>query len=114
MFVLQKGGEHMNDYMRALRQRFYTPPGCEDLNAEWEAAHGALHECLNRDERKLLLRLIDVENKLRDEASLHSFISGYRLACGVHRELTEQPPYSFDKEEEQKAEELYIREQEET
>lgn len=44
MFVLQKAKEasNMNDYMRALRQRFYTPPGCEALNAEWEAAHGAL------------------------------------------------------------------------
>ena len=98
----------MQDYMRALRQRFYTPPGCEKLNQELEQAHGELHESLNRQERKLLLRIIDLESAFRDEASLHSFIAGFRLAEGIKQELTDQPPYSFDKDEEQKAEEIFM------
>lgn len=38
-----------------------------------------------------------------EEASLHSFISGYRMACGIQGELSTQPRYSFDKEEEEHA-----------
>ena len=106
----------MQDYMRALRQRFYTPPGCEKLNRELEQVHGELHEALNGPERKLLLRIIDLESAIRDEASLHSFIAGFRLAEGIKQELTDQPPYSFDREEEKRAGELCIKgkEQEET
>ena len=36
-------------------------------------------------------------------ATLHSFICGYRLACGIHRELAEEPVYSFAREEEERA-----------
>ena len=93
----------MHDYMRALRQRFYTPPECEELSRELELVHSQLHERLDRQERKLLLRLIDLVNMIRDEASLHSFISGYRLASGLHQELAGQMPYSFDQEEEDHA-----------
>ena len=47
--------------------------------------------------------MTDRESELRAEASLYAFIAGYRLACGIHRELLEEPPYSFDKEEEERA-----------
>ena len=93
----------MYDYMRALRQRFDTPPECEKLSQKLARAHEELHSQLDGQGRKLLLRLTDLENAIRDEASLHSFISGYRLACGIQRELSGQPPYSFDKEEEEHA-----------
>ena len=102
----------MQDYMRALRQRFYTPPGCEKLNRELGQVHGELHEALNGQERKLLLRIIDLESAIRDEASLQIFIAGFQLAEGIKQELTDQPPYSFDREEEKHAEELYIKEKE--
>lgn len=93
----------MYDYMRALRQRFDTPPECEKLQQELERAHEKLHNQLDRQGRKLLLRLTDLENAIREEASLQSFISGYRMACGIQRELSARPPYSFDKEEEEHA-----------
>ena len=51
----------MYDYMRALRQRFYTPPRCEELTQEYEQVRKALHDRLNREEQKLLLRMVDVE-----------------------------------------------------
>ena len=102
----------MNDYMQALRERFYTPPNCEELSRDYETAHTNLHSRLNSEERKLLLRLLDMENKLRDEASLHSFISGFRLACGIHQELAQERTYSFENDEERRAEEIFIREQE--
>ena len=40
---------------------------------------------------------------MRGHATLHSFTCGYRLACGIHRELAEEPMYSFAKEEEERA-----------
>ena len=54
-------------------------------------------------DRKLLLKLVDTEDDLRDAAALHNFTCGYRLAYGIHRELAEEPAYSFTKEEEERA-----------
>ena len=58
---------------------------------------------LAKEDRKLLLRLVDMEDNLRGLATLHSFTCGYRLACGIHRELAEEAMYSFAKEEEERA-----------
>ena len=38
---------------------------------------------LDEPERKLLLKMADLEDALREEACLNSFISGYRLAQGI-------------------------------
>ena len=51
----------MYDYMRTLRNKFYTPPGCEELTWEYEQTHKKLHDQLNREEQKLLLRITDLE-----------------------------------------------------
>ena len=37
------------------------------------------------------------------EYTLHSFTCRYRLVCGIHKELAEEPLYSFAKEEEERA-----------
>jgi len=79
----------MYDYMRALRKKFYTPPGSEALRQELDAVHADLHERLNRDERKLLLRITDLQCAIQDEASLHSFFSGYKLASSIYCELSQ-------------------------
>ena len=100
----------MYDYMRALRQKFYTPPGSEALRRELDAVHADLHERLDREERKLLLRITDLQCSIQDEASLHSFFAGYKLASGIYRELAQEQPYSFDKDEEKVAETIYMTE----
>lgn len=97
----------MYDYMRALRKKFDSPPGCKALRDELKTVHADLHQRLNRDEKKLLLRITDLQSAIQDEASLHSFFAGYKLASGIHRELAQEPPYSFDKDEERCAEEMY-------
>ena len=94
----------MPDYMRALHQRFgKEPPEAKALEAEMEQTEKQLKEHLDVPQRKLLLRLMDQGSELRGEASLYAFIAGYRLACGIHRELLEDPPYSFDQEKENRA-----------
>ena len=82
----------MNDYMTALLDRFGIPsPQVADMEAKVNAAVDQLREQLGKDQRKLLLRVLDAENTRREEAALYGFLSGYRLAEGIHRELYEQP-----------------------
>ena len=94
----------MYDYMKALQRQFETKPrSIQELSAEVDRTHKKLSSRLVKEDRKLLLRLVDMEDHLRGLATLHSFTCGYRLACGIHRELAEEPMYSFAKEEEERA-----------
>ncbi len=103
----------MRDYMRALHLRFNDPSQrSQELEREAAILHKQLSARLAKPERKLLLRLIDLEDTLRNQTSLDSFISGFRLADGIHQELMEQPPYSFEAEEERRACELSERKEE--
>ena len=94
----------MYDYMKALQRQFETKPrSIQELADEVDRTHKELSSRLAKEDRKLLLRLVDMEDHLRGLATLHSFTCGYRLACGIHRELAEEPMYSFAKEEEERA-----------
>ena len=94
----------MYDYMKALQRQFESKPrSIQELSDEVDRTHKELSSRLAKEERKLLLRLVDLEDNLQSVATLHSFTCGYRLACGIHRELAEEPPYSFAKEEEERA-----------
>ena len=94
----------MYDYMKALQRQFETKPrSIQNLSDEVDRTHKELSSRLAKEDRKLRLRLVDMEDNLRGQATLHSFISGYRLACGIHGELAEEPAYSFAKEEEERA-----------
>ena len=94
----------MYDYMKALQRQFETNPrSIQELADEVDRTHKELSSRLAKEDRKLLLRLVDMEDHLRGHATLHSFTCGYRLACGIHRELAEEPMYSFAKEEEERA-----------
>ena len=94
----------MYDYMKALQRQFETNPrSIRELADEVDRTHRELSSRLAKEDRKLLLRLVDLEDNLQSVATLHSFTCGYRLACGIHRELAEEPMYSFAKEEEERA-----------
>ena len=94
----------MYDYMKALQRQCETDSRLiQDLNDEVDRTHKELSSRLSKDDRKLLLRLVDLEDNLQSVATLHSFTCGYRLACGIHRELAEEPMYSFAKDEEERA-----------
>ena len=98
----------MRDYMKALHLRF-TNPSCraQELEQEINILHKQLAACLDKPERKMLLKLTDMEDDLQNQVGLDSFISGFRLASGIQRDLAEQPPYSFEREDEQRARELF-------
>ena len=91
--------------MKALYHRFEIPSErAERLEQEADHAHKQLAKQLGKQQRRLLLRLVDLEAALRDQSCLDSFVSGYRVAHGIHQELlADQPPYNFEDEDERLA-----------
>lgn len=104
----------MYNYMKSLQRQFETmPKHIIEQELEIHAAHKELSAKLERDDRRLLLRIIDMEGHLRNDHSLHSFAAGYRLACGIHREIAMEPMHSFDKEEEKRGRQTILQREEE-
>ena len=95
----------MHDYMKALYHRFETPSErAEKLEQDADHAYKQLAKQLGKQKRRPLLRLVDLEAALRDQSCLDSFMSGYRVAHGIHQELlADQPPYNFEDEDERLA-----------
>ena len=85
----------MNDYMRALHQRFCREPECEKVRAELEQAYHILRQKISQQDHGMLLRIADLEIEIREEPSLTSFIAG------------EPEPYSFEDEDERRAVERF-------
>ena len=72
----------MYDYMKSLQQQFESKPEyIQNLKTEVNQTHKELSARLEKEDRRLLLKLVDLEDALRCEATLHSFVSGYRLAA---------------------------------
>lgn len=90
----------MNDYMQALHQRFCKEPECEKVRAELDQAYREIKARLGQQDQETLLQLADLENELREETSLISFIAEFQLGMGIAGELE---PYSFEDEEERQA-----------
>lgn len=93
----------MYDYMRALQQKFFTEPDCTELRQEIQQIHHHMKSKLSRENRRQLLKLIDLEMELCEQISLSSFAAGFRLATGIAEELSREEPYSFERDEEQRA-----------
>ena len=92
----------MYEYMRGLQRQFFKEPDFPELRHELNELHQELTEDRSKDERRKLLKLVDLEAELRDEISLASFAAGFRLAWGIPSELNIDPPYSFAEEEERR------------
>ena len=92
----------MYEYMRGLHQQFFKEPDFPALRQELNELHQELTVDRTKDERRRLLKLVDLETELRDETALASFAAGFRLAGGIIAELSEEPPYSFAEEEERR------------
>ena len=90
----------MYDYMKALHARFCREPELQKVRAELEQAYREIKARLGQQDQETLLQLADLENELREETSLTSFIAGFQLGMGIARELE---PYSFEDEEERQA-----------
>ena len=92
----------MYEYMRGLQRQFSQEPDFPELRQELHELHQEMTEDRPKEERRKLLKLVDLEAELRDEISLASFAAGFRLAWGIISELNMEPPYSFAEEEERR------------
>ena len=89
------------EYMRALRQRFFNELDIP-LQREIEQGWRSLSERVSKEDQRRILGLVDLQAALMEETTLASFVSGFQLALGIAGELT---PYSFARDEEDRAEE---------
>ena len=99
----------MLDYMQALRERFVGKCNLQkekdihDLRKE-------ISQEINKETRRKLLRLVDLDAALREDYALENFLAGFKLARGLCQELGE--PYDYRKELEQRSTERLRTEQE--
>ena len=77
----------MNETLKSLYDRFYTPLPLVEYEQEVESCHHQLIERLEKPGRKLVLRIIDTQNHIIEERSLDSFLCGFRLAWELAKEL---------------------------
>ena len=90
----------MYDYMKALHARFCREPELQKVRAELDRSYREIKARLGQQDQETLLQQADLENELREEASLTSFIVGFRLGMGIAGELE---PYCFEDEDERRA-----------
>ena len=90
----------MLDYMQALREWFV---GECDRNRcqEIHTLRKEISQEINKETRRKLLRLVDLEAALREDYALENFLAGFKLAWGLCQELGE--PYDYRKELEQRS-----------
>ena len=89
----------MNDYMKALHQRFFQKPDVTELEDEIETARQEVRDCLDKLQRRRLMDLVDAQTLLREEISRASFTAGFKLAWGIAKELEADGLYPFEQEE---------------
>lgn len=77
----------MNETLKALYDSFYTPLPMPDLEAEAKTAHRKLIERLDKQDRRLVLQIIDAQDAIANDRSLDSFICGFKLAWQMAHEL---------------------------
>ena len=73
--------------LKGLYDCFYAPPELSEQEEKVTACHKALIEVLAKPERKLVLRIIDAQDSIREQTSLDSFIAGFELAWRLSAEL---------------------------
>ena len=76
-----------NKLLKELYDYFYVRPELDEQENEVEECHKALIEALAKPERKLVLRIIDAQDNIKEETSLDSFIAGFELAWRLSAEL---------------------------
>ena len=76
-----------NKLLEELYDCFYIPPELPAPKREIEECHQTLIERLEKPERKLVLQIIDAKDRIVEDTSIDSFISGFELAWKLSAEL---------------------------
>lgn len=91
----------MENILQAIYDHFYTFPRNTSEEKRIEANHQRLIKRLRKQERKLVLRIIDDKDMIANAVSLDSFIQGFRLAWMLSNHINSYGGYPFDDEIEQ-------------
>lgn len=89
----------MNDILQAIYDHFYSFPRNTPEEKRIEANHQRLIRRLRKQDRKLVLRIIDDKDMIANTVSLDSFIQGFRRAWTLSNQLNNYGGYPFDEEE---------------
>ena len=73
--------------LKDLYDCFCTPPELQAQKQEIDECHQALSEVLGKPERRLVLQIIDAKDRIAEDTSIDSFISGFELAWKLFMEL---------------------------
>lgn len=73
--------------LKDLYDCFYTPPELPNQKKEIEECHQALSKVLGKPERRLVLQIIDEKDRIAEDTSIDSFVSGFELAWKLSVEL---------------------------
>ena len=76
-----------NKLLNDLYDHFYTPPELPAQKQEIEECHRVLITTLDKPECRLVLRIIDAKDRMVEDTSVDSFISGFELAWKLSMEL---------------------------
>ena len=79
----------MNKLLKDMYDSFYTPPEFPAQRQEIEQCHQALIEALDKPERRLVLQIIDAKDRIVEDTSIDSFISGFAMAWRLSAELNQ-------------------------
>ena len=77
----------MNELLYELYDKLYTPLAMSSQKAKIYEYHRQLIEVLDKPERKLLLTIMDIKDKIADELAFDSFVCGFSLALRLSSEL---------------------------
>jgi len=91
----------MNDILQAIYDHFYTFPRNTPEEKRIEANHQTLIKRLKKQDRKLVLRIIDDKDLIANAVSLDSFIQGFRLAWTLSNQINSYGGYQFHDQTEQ-------------
>ena len=93
----------MNETLKSLYDRFYTPLPLVEFEREVETCHRQLIERLEKPERKLVLRIMDNQGLIAEGRSMDSFYCGFKLAWELAYELnhfeTDRHPFPAEEAE---------------
>lgn len=76
-----------NRLLKDLYDSFYIPPEFSAQKQEIKECHQTLIEAMDKQERRLMLQIIDAKDYMIENISIDSFISGFELAWKLSAEL---------------------------
>lgn len=79
----------MKTLLKDMYDCFYTPPEFSEQKQEVEECHQTLIQVLEKPERRLVLQIIDAKDRIVEDTSIDSFISGFELAWRLSMELNQ-------------------------